>query len=90
MLKLSFYNTSVRSYKYKAMFFDWFIIIDEEKTIYFFKFGTIIMNNFELISRLWNLCNLLRDDGITFHQYLVSVIQINDYIKQRIRANTAS
>lgn len=24
----------------------------------------------EIVSKLWNLCNVLRDDGITYHQYL--------------------
>jgi type I restriction enzyme M protein len=24
----------------------------------------------ELANRLWNLCNILRDDGVTYHQYL--------------------
>src|SRR5659263_703624 len=24
----------------------------------------------EIANKLWNLCNLLRDDGVTYHQYL--------------------
>jgi type I restriction enzyme M protein len=28
------------------------------------------MSNEDIVSRLWNLCNILRDDGITFHQYV--------------------
>ena len=24
----------------------------------------------EITNKLWNLCNVLRDDGITYHQYL--------------------
>ena len=24
----------------------------------------------EIVNKLWNLCNVLRDDGITYHQYL--------------------
>jgi len=28
------------------------------------------MDNTELVGKLWSLCNVLRDDGITFHQYL--------------------
>ena len=24
----------------------------------------------ELANKLWNLCNILRDDGVTYHQYL--------------------
>lgn len=28
------------------------------------------MNNQEIVSKLWNLCNVLRDDGITYQQYV--------------------
>ncbi|MCG7562442.1 N-6 DNA methylase [Pseudoalteromonas sp. McH1-42] len=28
------------------------------------------MSTQDLISKLWNLCNLLRDDGVTYHEYL--------------------
>jgi type I restriction enzyme M protein len=28
------------------------------------------MNNQEIVAKLWSLCNVLRDDGITYHQYL--------------------
>jgi type I restriction enzyme M protein len=28
------------------------------------------MNAEEISSKLWNLCNVLRDDGVTYHQYL--------------------
>ena len=28
------------------------------------------MTNAEIVSKLWNLCNVLRDDGITYHQYV--------------------
>ncbi len=31
------------------------------------------MNNQEIVSRLWNLCNVLRDDGITYHQYVTEL-----------------
>ena len=24
----------------------------------------------EIVNKLWGLCNVLRDDGITYHQYL--------------------
>lgn len=27
-------------------------------------------SNSEIVSKLWSLCNILRDDGITFHQYV--------------------
>ena len=29
----------------------------------------------ELVNKLWNLCNVLRDDGITYHQYLNELIE---------------
>jgi len=28
------------------------------------------MKQFEIVQKLWNLCNILRDDGITYHQYV--------------------
>ena len=24
----------------------------------------------DIVAKLWNLCNLLRDDGVTYHQYV--------------------
>ena len=24
----------------------------------------------EIVAKLWNLCNVLRDDGVTYHQYV--------------------
>ena len=33
------------------------------------------MTTQEIVSKLWNLCNVLRDDGITYHQY-VNIINI--------------
>ena len=30
----------------------------------------INMTNQEIVQKLWNLCNVLRDDGITYHQYV--------------------
>lgn len=27
----------------------------------------------DIVSRLWNLCNILRDDGITYHQYVTEL-----------------
>ncbi len=32
------------------------------------------MTTSETVSKLWNLCNVLRDDGITYHQYVTDVI----------------
>ena len=31
------------------------------------------MNNQEIVAKLWNLCNVLRDDGITYHQYVTEL-----------------
>ncbi|KEZ47166.1 class I SAM-dependent DNA methyltransferase [Metabacillus indicus] len=31
------------------------------------------MNNQEIVQKLWNLCNVLRDDGITYHQYVTEL-----------------
>ncbi len=28
------------------------------------------LSTHEIVNKLWNLCNVLRDDGITYHQYL--------------------
>ena len=34
------------------------------------------MGNQEIIQKLWNLCNVLRDDGITYHQYVTELTYI--------------
>lgn len=34
------------------------------------------MNTQEIIAKLWNLCNVLRDDGITYHQYVTELTYI--------------
>ena len=34
------------------------------------------MDNSEIVSKLWNLCNVLRDDGITYHQYVTELTYI--------------
>lgn len=34
------------------------------------------MNNLEIVGKLWNLCNVLRDDGITFYQYVTELTYI--------------
>ena len=31
------------------------------------------MNTQEIVAKLWNLCNVLRDDGITYHQYVTEL-----------------
>ena len=27
----------------------------------------------EIVSRLWSLCHVLRDDGVTYHQYVTEL-----------------
>lgn len=34
------------------------------------------MRNQEIVQKLWNLCNVLRDDGITYHQYVTELTYI--------------
>ncbi len=34
------------------------------------------MTTSEIVSKLWNLCNVLRDDGITYHQYVTELTYI--------------
>lgn len=34
------------------------------------------MTNQEIVAKLWNLCNILRDDGITYHQYVTELTYI--------------
>lgn len=31
------------------------------------------MGNKDIVQKLWNLCNVLRDDGITYHQYVTEL-----------------
>lgn len=31
------------------------------------------MSTQELVAKLWNLCNLLRDDGVTYHEYITEL-----------------
>lgn len=34
------------------------------------------MHTTEIVTKLWNLCNVLRDDGITYHQYVTELTYI--------------
>ena len=34
------------------------------------------MNTQDIVQKLWNLCNILRDDGITYHQYVTELTYI--------------
>ena len=27
----------------------------------------------DIVAKLWNLCNVLKDDGVTFHQYVTEL-----------------
>ncbi|MBN1467570.1 MAG: N-6 DNA methylase [Fusobacteriaceae bacterium] len=34
------------------------------------------MATYDIVQKLWNLCNVLRDDGITYHQYVTELTYI--------------
>ena len=34
------------------------------------------VTTYEIVQKLWNLCNVLRDDGITYHQYVTELTYI--------------
>lgn len=34
------------------------------------------MTTREIVAKLWNLCNVLMDDGITYHQYVTELTYI--------------
>lgn len=34
------------------------------------------MTTREIVAKLWNLCNVLADDGITYHQYVTELTYI--------------
>lgn len=34
------------------------------------------MNTNEIVQKLWSLCNILKDDGITYHQYVSELTQL--------------
>ncbi len=45
------------------------------------------MTTQEIVSKLWNLCNVLRDDGITYHQYVTELTYIL-FLKMAKETNT--
>lgn len=47
------------------------------------------MNNQELVQKLWNLCNVLRDDGITYQDYVMELTYIL-FLKMAKETNTES
>ena len=34
------------------------------------------MSTQDIVQKLWNLCSVLRDDGITYHQYVTELTYI--------------
>jgi len=45
------------------------------------------MTNQEIVAKLWNLCNVLRDDGITYHQYVTELTYML-FLKMTKETNT--
>jgi len=45
------------------------------------------MGNQEIVAKLWNLCHVLRDDGITYHQYVTELTYIL-FLKMTKETNT--
>jgi type I restriction enzyme M protein len=45
------------------------------------------MGKGEIVQKLWNLCNVLRDDGITYHQYVTELTYIL-FLKMLNETNT--
>ena len=45
------------------------------------------MTNQEIVAKLWNLCNVLRDDGITYHQYVAELTYML-FLKMAKETNT--
>ena len=31
------------------------------------------MSTHDIVQKLWNLCNVLKDDGVTYHQYVTEL-----------------
>lgn len=31
------------------------------------------MTTNDIVGKLWNLCNILKDDGVTYHQYVTEL-----------------
>lgn len=43
----------------------------------------------EIVARLWNLCNVLKDDGVTYHQYVTELTYLL-FLKMAKETNTES
>src|SRR5829696_3728040 len=35
--------------------------------------GRIMTTTYDIVQKLWNLCHILRDDGITYHEYVTEL-----------------
>ena len=44
------------------------------------------MSTQDIVQKLWNLCNVLRDDGITYHQYVTELTYILFLKKERLES----
>lgn len=42
---------------------------------------------FDIVAKLWNLCNILKDDGVTYHQYVTELTYIL-FLKMAKETNT--
>ena len=42
---------------------------------------------YDIVARLWSLCHVLRDDGITFHQYVTELTYLL-FLKMAQETNT--
>jgi hypothetical protein len=36
----------------------------------------------DIVGKLWNLCNVLKDDGVTYHQYVTELTYLLQLIHQ--------
>jgi type I restriction enzyme M protein len=40
----------------------------------------------DIVAKLWNLCNVLKDDGVTYHQYVTELTYLLFLKMQRRQA----
>ena len=45
------------------------------------------MSTQDIVAKLWNLCNVLRDDGVTYHQYVTELTYLL-FLKMAKETNT--
>ena len=41
----------------------------------------------DIVAKLWNLCNVLKDDGVTYHQYVTELTYLL-FLKMAKETNT--